>query len=176
MLDHGLTMLIFLLTCTNSGFMSGCWQEQLHCHVTWSQLSAWNRQTLMPTKAITVRSHIVWVIMSLIKYVSFQSQWLVTHRSLTLVWAKNSTPLVFLTQTLAFLWFNRLNSSPQWVMSGDNNHTHILHPTLGIAYSLLHQEGQVSFTTYPVITNLFIHTYPRNSDLPVSILTSELNI
>ena len=61
-------------------------------------------------------------------------------------------------------------------MLGDDHPTHILHSTLGIAYALLYQEGQVLFTASPVNTNLFLCTYPSNSDLLVSIQTSELNI
>ena len=50
MLDHGLTILTILLTCTNSGSIAACWREQLHYHATQSQISAWNKHTVWITK------------------------------------------------------------------------------------------------------------------------------
>ena len=37
--------------------MAACLQEQHHYHATHSQLLAWIKHTLTPTKAITVSSH-----------------------------------------------------------------------------------------------------------------------
>ena len=47
-------------------------------------------------------------------------------------------------------------------MHGNDHPTHILHPTQGIAYALLHQEGQVPLMASPFITNLFTHTHCSN--------------
>ena len=70
MLDHGLTISSFLLTCSNSRSMASCWQGQLHCHVTWSQLPAGTKHTLMHTHAITVRLHTGQTIVILINWLA----------------------------------------------------------------------------------------------------------
>ena len=61
-------------------------------------------------------------------------------------------------------------------MHGDDHPTHILLPTLGIAYALLPKEEQVPFAVSPVITNLLFLPIPAILFLPLFIPTSELNI
>ena len=61
-------------------------------------------------------------------------------------------------------------------MHGDDYPTHILHPTMGIVYSLLYQKGQVPITASPAIINLFIYTHPYNSVSSIFLPASELNI
>ena len=66
--------LTHLLTCTTSGSMAVCWQEQLYYHATWSQLSAQTKYTLMSTKAIIMRSYTV-VVFWVIRTGHQRSQW-----------------------------------------------------------------------------------------------------
>ena len=133
MWDHGLTKSTILLTCTNSGPMAACWQEQLYYHAPSSQLSAWNKHTLWIPKFITGRSH---------PEVVFESQWLASQVIVTLVsekprprWASHSK------QWHSLGW--QIKFTANQVIHGDNHPTHTLHPTPGISYALLHQEGQV---------------------------------
>ena len=63
-----------------------------------------------------------------------------------------------------------------WVIHGSNHPTHILHPTLGIAYALLHQEGQVPITASPAITNCTCVPAPAILFLPFSFLLLTLSL
>ena len=58
----------------------------------------------------------------------------------------------------------------------DDHPTHILHPTLGIAYALLYQEGQVPTTASPAITRCSFVPIPAILFLLTFFFISELNI
>ena len=77
-------------------------------------------------------------------------------------------------------WQNPFNwqtkYTTQWAIHGDDHPTHTLHPTLGIAYALLHQEGQVPITVSPAITNCtYVHA-PGILFLPFSFLLLSLTL
>ena len=135
---HYLTL---LLTCTISGSMAACWWEQLHYHATWSQLSAQTKHTLMSTKAIIVRS-------GFMSHSDWPSQVIVT-----LMWANNPTPEGLPHSKFGIYLGWQTKFKAHWVIHGNNCSTHTLHPTLRIAYDLLHQEGQVPPPASPAITN-----------------------
>ena len=87
-------------------------------------------------------------------------------------------------------WPNLPSSSKPWqnpfgwqtkftahqVTHGSDHHTHILHPTPGIAYALLHQEGQTPITASPAITSCTHVPSPAILFLPFSFLLLSLSI
>ena len=123
MLDHRLTISTILLSCTNSGSMAACWQEQLHCHATWSQLSAQNKHTLWTPKFITGRSHPE-------AFFHVTVTGLTGHHDLS-EWT-TPTQRDFPLKTVASIWVDRLNS---WLI-GSYMGTTTLHtpsiPTQGL--------------------------------------------
>ena len=103
----------------------------------------------------------------------FRSQWPVSQVIVTLV---SEQP-----------WPRRASHSKQWhplgsqttfmahqVIHGYAHPTHTLHPTLGIACALLHQEGQVPPPASPAITNCTFVPAPAILFLPFSFLLLSL--
>ena len=154
--------------------MAACWQEQLHYHATKSQLSAQNKHTLMPTKAINMRSHTVWIIVTLIKCVSLKSQWLAFTGHSDLSMSNQPHPRGTSYSKYGIHLVRHTKSKAHWVMLSDDHPTHILHPTWGIAYALLHQEGQISQCASPVITNCSFIPASAILFLPFSFLLLSL--
>ena len=160
--------LTYILTCTISGSMAVCWQEQLHYHhATWSQLSVQNNTLYGLPKLIMGERHlevVSWVIVT----------------SLTgdcnLGWDQPWPNLSSSSKP----WFNpfgwQTKFTTHWVIHGDDHPTHTLHPTLGIAYALLHQEGQVPITASPTITNCTYVPTPAILFLPFSFLLLSLTL
>ena len=78
------------------------------------------------------------------------------------------------------LWWNPFDWQTKFtthqVTHGNDHPTHTLHPTLGIAHALLHQEGQVPITASPAITNCIYVPAPAIIFLPFSFLLLSLSL
>ena len=86
----------------------------------------------------------------------------------TLLWMINPTPegLPHSKPGIHLVW--QTTFIAHWVMHGNNHPTHTHHPTPGITYALLHQEGQVPQPTSPSITNCSYEPAPAILFLPFS--------
>ena len=89
---------------------------------------------------------------------------------MTLVKWSTLTQPGFLLKTVASPFGQYAKFSIHWVPHSDNHPTHTLHPTLGHASNLLHQEGQVPFSTLLVKQSISIVLAPAILFLPYSFL------
>ena len=90
-----------------------------------------------------------------------------------LAWANNPTPKGLPQSKLGIhlVWQTKIMAHE--VMHGDDHPTNILHPTLGSAYALLHQEGQVPQLASP-LTNCSFIPVPAILFLPFSFQVQSL--
>ena len=90
------------------------------------------------------------------------------------MWGINSTPEGLPHWKHGIHLVQQTNFTAHWVMHSNDHPTHIFHPTLGIAYALLHWEGQVPQPTSPAITDCTFVPAQAILFLPFSFLLLSL--
>ena len=99
--------------------------------------------------------HTLQVIMALIKWLGFESQWVAPHKSQWLYCEETSPPKRASSLRTWHLLGQQTKFSTHQIMHTNNHSTHILHPTPGTAYALPIRKDR-----HPHYTLVFYCTVP----------------